>query len=78
MAVTAMSPGPEWVIKWTDSIVSAATLNPRRSQVNYPRLGQIYIISGDLYNRRIPNFYRNSSCILWTQWAHFWCSLRLK
>ena len=41
-------------------------------------LGQIEIISGDLYIRRPPNFYRNSSCIFWTRQTHFWCSLRLR
>ena len=59
-------------------VVSAATLNPRRVQVNYPPLGQIWIISGDLYNRRPPNFYRNSSCISWARQSHFSCPLRLR
>ena len=31
-----------------------------------------------LYIRRPPNFYRNSSCILWTRRTHFWCPLRLR
>ena len=62
---------------WRGS-VSGATLHLRRSQVTYPPLGQIQIISGDLYIPRPRNFYRNSSSILWTRRTHFWCPLRLK
>ena len=57
---------------------SATTLNPRRSLVKYPPLGQIEIVSGDLYIRRPPNFYRNTSCILWTRRTSFWCPLQLR
>ena len=46
------------------TIVSAATLNPRRSQVNYPPFGQIQIISGDLYiqrsSKRLPELFRDT------------------
>ena len=61
-----------------DVTLSAATLKPQRSQVNYPPLGQIQLITGDLYIRRPHNFYPSSSCIFWSRLTNFWCPLRLQ
>ena len=50
----------------------------RSIQVNAPPFSQIQLISGRLHLGRLPNFYPNSSCILWTRQIQFWCPLRLR
>ena len=50
----------------------------RSIQVNAPPFSQIQQISGDLHMGAFPNFYLNSSCILWTRRIQFWCPLRLR
>ena len=47
-------------------------------QVNAPPFSQIQLISGHLHMGAFPNFYPNSSCILWTRQIQFWCPLRLR
>ena len=50
----------------------------RSIQVNAPPFSQIQLISGHLHMGGCPNFYSNSSYILWTRWIQFWCPLRLR
>ena len=47
-------------------------------QANAPPFRQIQLISGHLHMGAFPNFYLNSSCILWTRRIQFWCPLRLR
>ena len=50
----------------------------RSIQVNAPPFSQIQLISGHLHMGAFPNFYPNSSCILWTRRIQFRCPLRLR
>ena len=50
----------------------------RSIQVNAPPFSHIQLISGHLHMGAFPNFYLNSSCILWTRQIQFWCPLRLR
>ena len=49
----------------------------RSMQVNGTPFSQIQLISVQLYIGGLPNFYSNSSCILWTRRIQFWCPWRL-
>ena len=50
----------------------------RSIQVNAPPFSQTQLSSGHLHMGAFPNFYPNSSCIVWTHRGHFWCPLRLR
>ena len=50
----------------------------RSIQVNAPPFSQIQLSSGHLHMGAFPNFYSNSSCILWTRRIQFWFPLRLR
>ena len=50
----------------------------RSIQVKAPPFSQIQLISVHLHLGALPNFYPNSSCILWTRRIQFCCPLRLR
>ena len=50
----------------------------RSIQANASPFSQIQLISGHLRMGAFPNFYPNSSCILWTRRIQFWRPLRLR
>ena len=50
----------------------------RSIQDNASPFSQIQLISVHLHIGGLPNFYSNSSCILWTRRSQFWCPLRLR